>query len=198
MSVRGFCGVLMGLLLLLTSVSVFAGSCGTALLIIDMQANGLGSERVINMFSQPILDSVETITERVRATQIPIIYTSHMSGVMVDPETVPFAASIAPRDADHVLVRTDHDPINAALIALMEEEGVTRLIICGLYSTHCVDLAVSNASSLGYHVIVVKEGHGDFPENLTQANARQYQWTRLPNVAVVRLANLDLDALAAP
>ncbi|MFC2082669.1 isochorismatase family cysteine hydrolase [Candidatus Bipolaricaulota bacterium] len=198
MSVRGSFAVLIGMLLLFTSVSVLAGSCDTALLIVDMQANGLGAERVVNMFSQPILDSVEIIVERVRATEIPIIYTSHISTSMVDPETIPFPASITPRDADRILVRTDHPPMNDALIALMEEEGITRLIICGLYSTHCVDIAVCNASGLGYDVIVIKEGHGDFPENLTQANARQYQWTRLPNVAVVRSAHLDLDSLETP
>ena len=200
MNVRSFCGFLIGMLLLLTSVSVLAGPCDTILLIVDMQVDpfGLGSGRVVNVFSQPILDSVEAIVARVRATEIPIIYTSHISGSMQDPETVPFPASITPRDSDRVLVRTDHDPMTASLQALMEEEGFTRVIICGLYSTHCVDIAVCNASDLGYDVIVVTEGHGDVPENLTQASARQYQWARLPNVAVVRSANLDLDSLKTP
>ena len=198
MRVRDFCGLLIGMLLLFTSMSALAGSCDTALLIVDMQAGGLGSERVVNLFSQPILGSVETIVERVRATEIPIIYSSHISVLITDAETVQFPASIAPRDVDRVLVRTDHPPMNEALIALLEEEEITRLIICGLYSTHCVDLAVCAASDLGYEVIVVKEGHGDVPENLNQASARQYQWTRLANVAVVKSANLDLDSFATP
>ena len=108
MNARGSCGLLIALFLLFTSVPVLAGSCDTALLIVDMQVDllGLGAGRLVNVFSKPILGSVEAI--------------------------------------------------------------------------------------------VITEGHGDFLENLSQARARQYQWTRLTNVTVVKSANLDLHSLGTP
>jgi nicotinamidase-related amidase len=45
------------------------------------------------------------------------------------------------------------------LHSLLQERGVTKLIICGIQSEFCVDTTTRRALALGYPVVLVADGH---------------------------------------
>lgn len=198
---KRMCGMLVGFVLVM-SVAVFATqSCNTALLIIDLQTNllAIGGSRLQTVFNQPILESVEPIVVAARDSDLPIIYSKYVTGPLVDtPDMVRFPASIAPREDDFVVIRSGVDPLDPTLEALLHDEGITQLIVCGLYSTCCVDNAVCAADDLGYEIVVIVEGHGDYEANLVAARARQAAWKELEHVDVERFEDLDFSSFCRP
>lgn len=192
---------ILGLLMMGSLASFASQECGTALLVIDVQSNllAMGGSRLQTLFGEPILDSVEPIVEAARSAGLPIIYSKYVTGAMVEtPELVRIPDAIAPRDADFVVVRPGVDPLDETLLILLEEEGISQLIVVGLYSSCCVDNAVCAADDLGYEVIVLEEGHGDFAGNRALAVESQASWKELEYVTVERFDNVNFASFCNP
>ncbi|MFC2095096.1 isochorismatase family cysteine hydrolase [Candidatus Bipolaricaulota bacterium] len=197
MKYKRFVAMLLGTLLLSSSAAIASQACATALLIVDVQMNllAMGGSRLQTIYNQPILESVEAIVASARVSGLPIIYSKYVTGPLVaSPDLVRFPESIAPRDVDHVVVRSGVDPLDPTLVELLEQESISQLIVCGLYSTCCVDNAICAADELGYEIVVIVEGHGDYETNLVDARARQAVWKTMSNVVVEKFDDLDLSA----
>ena len=42
---------------------------------------------------------------------------------------------------------------------MLQKSGVTRLVICGMYTEFCVDTTTRRALSLGYPVLLISDAH---------------------------------------
>ncbi|MBE0636708.1 cysteine hydrolase [Candidatus Bipolaricaulota bacterium] len=188
--------------MVLASTANAAPTCRTALLVIDMQANLLafGGSRLQTVYGQPILERVESVVDLVRDAGLPMIYAKFVNGdLQTNADHFHFCESIAPAGSDTVIARTDPDVFaDPALHDLLQEEGITQLLICGLYSTCCVNTAVLRGAELGYSIVVIKDGHGDYQANRSAAIEAQAHWVSMENVRAVKLADIDLGSLCHP
>ena len=194
--------LLLCVIVILVSTSACAQSCETALLVIDVQSNILafGAQNMQTIFNQTILERVEQIVGEVRSAGLPIIYLKFVpEAFAANPEMIRISQSIAPMESDPVLWRLDPDPfVESELDALLDERGITQLLLCGIYSTCCVDTAIRSSTELGYRVIVIEDGHGDHVNNLSAARDIQAEWEAMSSVSIRKLAELDLTALCHP
>jgi len=179
-----------------------ASTCSTALLVIDMQADllAVGGSRLQTVYGQPILECVESIVGLVRDAELPIIYAKFVKGdLQTNAEHFHICESITPAGSDTVIARTDPNVFaDPALHDLLQERGITQLLICGLYSTCCVNTAVLSGTELGYSIVVIKDGHGDFQTNRSEAIEVQAHWVSMENVRVAKLVDIDLASLCHP
>ena len=191
--------LLVGVVMICTTAGQAAQSCETALLVIDMQSDLLGfaAQSMHTLFKQPILERVEVIVGSARTAGIPVIYLKIISAAFQsNPDMIRICASIAPTDSEIVLARTNPDPfVDTELDSLLREQGITQLLICGIYSTCCVDTTVRSSIELGYSVIVIQDGHGDHVNNLAGARKIQDEWKAMADVSVIKLADLSLSPL---
>ncbi len=49
--------------------------------------------------------------------------------------------------------------LRTELQTVLEERGISRLIVCGMHSEFCVDTTTRKALALGYPVVLVSDGH---------------------------------------
>jgi nicotinamidase-related amidase len=69
------------------------------------------------------------------------------------------------------------------LHALLQERGITHLIICGLQSEFCVDTTTRRALALGYPVTLVADGHTTIANGvLTAAQISAHHNETLANI----------------
>jgi nicotinamidase-related amidase len=194
--------LLLAILGICLPVAQAAQSCQTALLVIDMQMDllGFGGDRLQTIFREPILGRVEAIVEGARTAGLLVIHVKTVSeAFMSNPDIIRIPASIAPTESEVVIARSDISVFGGtSLDALLKAEGISQLLVCGLYSTCCVDTAIRAGAELGYGIVVVADGHGDFEANLAQARISQTEWIAMPNVSVAKLADLNWTALCRP
>ncbi|MBU6953373.1 cysteine hydrolase family protein [Hahella sp. HN01] len=133
-----------------------------ALLIIDMQV-GLctGEEAAFDVDN--LIARINDLAVKARKAKAPVIFMLHeeSAGALVY-ETEGWRLSpgltSAPEDI-HLRKKTPNSFHQTDLHALLQQHGVTRLVICGQQTELCLDTTVRQAFPLGYQVTLVKDGH---------------------------------------
>lgn len=191
--------LLVGVVAVCSLAGQAAESCQTALLVVDVQSDILafGAQNMQTVFKQPILERVEAVVDSVRLAGLPLIYLKFIPAAFAtNPDMIRISPSIAPMETDVVIGRVDPDPyVDTELDSLLTEQGITQLLICGIYSTCCVDTTIRSSIELGYNVIVIEDGHGDHVNSLAAARAIQDEWMAMAGVSVIKLADLSLSSL---
>ena len=144
----------------------------TALLIIDMQAcNFIGSDPVYR--GDELLSTVKELITWARDKGLHIIFVKHCGpeGAVDHPGAPGFDIHpvVAPGEND-IIVRKKHPDAfqDTNLESELESNNINHLIIAGIQTEYCVDTTCRRAYSLGYHVILVADGHSTWDtENLT-------------------------------
>ncbi|MFC2077868.1 cysteine hydrolase family protein [Candidatus Bipolaricaulota bacterium] len=184
--------VLIGVLLL-CSPSAFASQfCDTALLVIDMQTIYLSHAALANVDGLAILPKVAATIEAARSGGVPVIYAKNLdSRVSEDDESLGFPELIAPIKGDIVITKRDPDPFEETVLeSILNARGITRLIICGIWSSCCVKDAVLAATRLGLEVIVVADAHGDSVLSIPEIATLNSTWDAMNGVSAVRLEEI--------
>jgi nicotinamidase-related amidase len=141
--------------------------CGTALLVIDMQAgfdDPAWGER-----NNPMAEAnVAALVEGCRAMAIPVIHVHHDSPAAVGrlrpgtPGNAP-KPQTAPRDGEPVYrKRVNSAFIGTSLEADLLRQGVKSLIIVGLTTNHCISTSARMAGNLGFATFVVADATAAF------------------------------------
>ena len=131
-----------------------------ALLVIDVQ-QGLCEGEHAPWEVQSLLTRINALSAGARAAGCPVFWVQHQDALLV-PDSSAWqlhqALHTAPSD---VLVRktTPDAFLRTPLWALMQQLGVTRLVVCGVHTEFCVDTTVRRALALGCPVTLVADAH---------------------------------------
>jgi len=189
-------GVSVGILVLCMLTAPVALSCDTALLIMDVQTYYLETSSLVNVDLQPVLPSVVSTIAAARAGGIQLIYIQTLDPQLPeDDPRLEFADGAEPVDGDFVVTKTGANAfVHTDLESILESQEISRLIICGLWTTCCVKYAVSAAGSRGFEVIVVADAHGDSVIRIGEIKTWNETWDAMNGVSVVRLADIDFSS----
>lgn len=174
----------------------------TALLVIDAQTHLFTSEPVFE--SERTGRTLQGLVERARDAQAPVLFIRHDGGQgAADERGTPGWEILADLQPDAGTVTIDKDSDNAflrtGLAAWLLQNGIGRLVICGMLTEYCVDSTVRAAHDLGYSVILVADGHSTHDsETLSAAQIIAHHNTVLSGFAEVKpAAEVDFASAAA-
>ena len=133
----------------------------TALLIVDVQ-QGLFDEAYPE--DRVILNKIETLLNKARETNTPIIYMQHDGGpehpLHPGVSEWEIAPRVAPREGELVFGKHASDSFyETPLDETLRKLGVERLVVVGAMTQFCVDATCRSAASLEYDVVLVADGH---------------------------------------
>jgi nicotinamidase-related amidase len=134
----------------------------TALLIIDMQhALCSGEEAAFGIDN--VIEQINALSGQARASGSPVILIQHEEDegpLQFGSEGWALASDLFTTNEDiRLRKRTPNSFHETDLHRLLQERGVSRVVICGLQTEFCVDTTVRQALPLGYSVTLVADAH---------------------------------------
>ncbi|MGL4393089.1 MAG: isochorismatase family protein [Fusobacteriaceae bacterium] len=130
------------------------------LLVIDVQIGVIN----LNIFdSNRILDNINILINKARASKTPIIFVRHFenSGELAKTHA---NFNIHPKlnySSENLII--DKDTPNPFLGTKLNDElkklGATSLVVCGLMTEYCIDTTCRVGRSHGYEIELVKDAH---------------------------------------
>ncbi len=145
----------------------------TALLVIDAQADMFALDGLYD--GDRILKTLQDLIRLARASGSPVLFVRHDNEPDRPLERGTPGWEIAP-----VLSPASEDPIfdkdtpnaflRTGLATWVVQNGISRLVICGMQTEYCVDTTVRAAYSLGYPVVLVADGHSTFNSSALSAS----------------------------
>lgn len=144
----------------------------TALLIIDVQhALCTGEEAAFDI--DRVIERINAIGAQARTVGAPVILIQHeedRGSLQFGTDGWQLAAELATLPGDLRVRKTTPDSFHQTeLHRLLQERGVTHLVVCGLQSDFCVDTTVRRALALGYHVVLVADAHSTIDNGVLSA-----------------------------
>jgi nicotinamidase-related amidase len=134
----------------------------SALLIIDVQ-QGLCEGEGQAFDSQGVIARINAVAQKVRLAGLPVVFIQHESGpgyLEYGSAAWQLAKGLQTQPGDRFVRKTTPDSfLHTDLQALLQQQGVSELIICGMHTEFCVDTTSRRALALGYPVILVEDGH---------------------------------------
>jgi len=159
----------------------------TALLIIDVQhALCIGEEAAFDI--DQVIMRINAISAKAAAAGVPVILIQHEEddgSLQFDTRGWQLADDLVVRPGDLRIRKTAPDSFHqTGLQALLQEHGITRLVVCGLQSDFCVNSTVRRALELGYTVDLAADAHSTVDNGELSAA----QITAQHNAAFARMA----------
>ncbi|MBV8500218.1 MAG: cysteine hydrolase [Paucibacter sp.] len=144
----------------------------TALLIIDVQ-HALSHGEYAAFEADRVIVRINEVAARVRAAGAPVIVIQHeAAGGALAHGTSGWQLSrgLKVEPGDVLLRKMATDSFHGTeLQAVLQERGVTELIVCGFQSEFCVDTTTRRALALGYSVTLVADGHSTLDNGVLSA-----------------------------
>ncbi len=169
-----------------TFITMRKATMKTALLVIDVQQALCAGEWAC-FDIQNILPRINGLTAKARAAGALVILVQHEEdegSLQPGSDGWQLAAALDAQPGDiRVSKRTPDSFHRTDLQALLQERGVTELVICGLQSDFCVDTTTRRALALGYPVTLVADAHSTLDNGvLTAAQITAHHNTTLGNM----------------
>ena len=134
----------------------------TALLIIDMQ-HALCSGEDAAFGIDNVIEKINALSGRARASGSPVVLVQHEEDegpLQFGSEGWALADGLLTAAEDiRVRKRTPNSFHKTELHRLLQDRGVSRVVICGLQTEFCVDTTVRQALPLGYSVTLAADAH---------------------------------------
>ncbi|HKQ78575.1 MAG TPA: cysteine hydrolase family protein [Blastocatellia bacterium] len=144
----------------------------TALLVIDVQVGIIDHFPSYN--KDQVLANINDLLTRARAARVPVIYVRHDGG-----KGDPLEANTAGWSIHHRVAPVDDETIvdkqscssfyETPLQAMLNEGGVSHLIVTGCMTEYCIDTACRHATTLGFDVTLVGDAHTTIDNDLLKA-----------------------------
>jgi nicotinamidase-related amidase len=136
----------------------------TGLLVIDIQ-QGLCTGECPVADPQRVSERANTLSRQARAAGLPVIIVRHEedAGDLVHGSAgwqMAKGVEVAAGDL-RIRKRTPSSFEGTGLKALLDERGVTALVVCGMQSDFCVNATARAALALGYPVTLAADAHDD-------------------------------------
>lgn len=145
----------------------------TALLVIDAQTGiieGMSHDPVYQ--KEALLQTIHSLVTQARSRHIPVLYVQDLD---VAPEGDPAFAihpSIAPAPHEPVFRKKATDAFHGTdLHERLQEIGIDHLVIAGCKTEYCIDSACRRATTLGYDVTLVGDGHSTSDSSVMPAES---------------------------
>lgn len=156
-----------------------------ALLVIDVQ-QALFDTTPPPYQSDAVVEHINQLTDWARSQGYPVIYIQHEDEELVpDTHAWQLYEGLQPKEGDFYVRKATPDSfLRTNLQALLQEQGVDRLVICGYATDFCVDTTTRRAAGLGYPILLASDSHTthDKPHALA-ANIRQHHNQTLSSIS---------------
>jgi nicotinamidase-related amidase len=134
----------------------------TALLVIDVQ-QGLCEGEHDAFESRQLIERINRLSARARSAGAPVVFIQHETREAPfehGSRTWQLADGLLTAPGDLFLRKTASDSFHRTdLQSLLQQHGVTDLVVCGLHTEFCVDSTVRRALALGYPVVLAADAH---------------------------------------
>ncbi len=134
----------------------------SALLIIDVQ-QGLCEGEGQAFEPATLIVRINSVAQKMRQAGLPVIFIQHESGPGYLEHGTPawqLAHGLQTEPGDRFVRKTTPDSfLRTDLQELLQSQGVSELIVCGMHTEFCVDTTTRRALALGYPVVLVEDGH---------------------------------------
>ena len=136
-----------------------------ALLIIDVQLGMFENPLMPPVYGgEALLEKIDSLLSGARAAQIPVMYVQHNGGgghpLQVGSVPCQIHPGIQPQEGEVVVQKTTPDSFqDTVLQQALEARNIQELIVAGIQTEYCVDTTCRRASSLGYDVTLIEDGH---------------------------------------
>ncbi len=144
----------------------------TALLVIDVQVGIIDHFPAYN--KDQVLANINDLLAKARAAGVPVIYVQHDGGkghpLEAGAAGWQIHQSVAPVDGEPVVrKRSCSSFYETPLREMLDKAGISHLIVTGCMTEYCVDTACRHATTLGFDVTLVGDGHTTIDNNLLKA-----------------------------
>ncbi|WP_419877844.1 cysteine hydrolase family protein [Brevibacillus centrosporus] len=134
----------------------------TALLVIDAQVGIIEGNNNDSVFAKDsLVHTIQALIEQARTRSIPVLFVQDedvRDGL--GEEAFAIHPSLSPLPNEPVVWKRATDSFHGTdLHEQLQELGVTHLVITGCKTEYCIDSACRKATTLGYDVTLVKDGH---------------------------------------
>ena len=168
----------------------------TAVLVVDLQRALVEGEHAV-AGAEDYLARIGSLLDRARSEGVPVLHLQD-NGVedrLITRGTRGWELALPPADAEPVVAKDADDGfVGTPLADLLEERGITRLVVVGIQSEMCVAATARGALARGLRVVLPRDGHTtyDVPGDETGGVA-------VPAAQVSRVAEWSLgDAVEVP
>jgi len=144
----------------------------TALLVVDVQVGIIEGFRAYR--GREVLDQINKLLAKARATSTPIIYIQHdgEAGHPLEPGSSgwPIHRDIEPREDELIVHKRASDSFfETTLQQELERRSIKHLVVTGCMTEYCVDTTSRRAVSMGYDVTLVSDAHTTIDNKLLTA-----------------------------
>jgi nicotinamidase-related amidase len=132
----------------------------TALLIVDVQNDYFPGGRNELVGPIPAAEKVRVLLDAFRERKMPVVHVRHEStrqGATFFLPGTPGAQihdSVRPLDGEPIIVKNFPNSFRGTeLLPLLRNQGIERLVVCGMMTHMCIDSTVRAAFDHGFHVL---------------------------------------------
>jgi nicotinamidase-related amidase len=166
----------------------------SALVIIDVQ-QGMFSRSIPLHHADQLLDNITALVQRAHTAGIPVVYIQHTnkSSFPEGSEKWQFHPRVQPSDTDLVIQKPHSSAFNkTSLRQELESRSIKTVFIMGICTPNCVKNTCIDAKKLGYHVVLVEDGHSSAHKQAAEFIIKWNQ--RLHHDGIVKLRSTrDID-----
>ncbi|HZF37915.1 MAG TPA: cysteine hydrolase family protein [Blastocatellia bacterium] len=144
----------------------------TALLVIDVQVGIIDHFPSYN--KDQVLKNINDLLTKARAARVPVIYLRHDGGkghpLEAHTDGWPIHQRVAPVDGEPIVEKRSCSSFyETPLQAMLDEAGISHLIVTGCKTEYCIDTACRHATTLGYDVTLIGDAHTTIDNDLLKA-----------------------------
>jgi nicotinamidase-related amidase len=144
----------------------------TALLVIDVQ-RAICSGEWAAFDIHRVLERINGLIAKARAAAVPTIFIQHEESkgpFQFGTDGWQLADELAALPDDLRVRKTTPDSFyRTPLQDMLQQQGITRLVICGLQSDFCIDSTVRRALTLDYHAALASDAHSTLDDDVLTA-----------------------------
>jgi nicotinamidase-related amidase len=144
----------------------------TALLIINVQEAMYSYPNRYPFHGNLVLDNVKSLLERARASDVPVVFVQHTAKeeFTKGSRTWRICEEVSPREGEAVVEKPEWDAFHDTnLQAVLQEMGVTKLVVSGLQTELSIDTTCRRAFSMGYDTVLAEDAHTTFESRIMPA-----------------------------
>jgi nicotinamidase-related amidase len=168
----------------------------TAVLVVDAQRALVEGEHAV-ADADGLLDRIGALLDRARDSDIPVLHLQDngLEDKLITRGTPGWELALAIADNEPVIAKDRDDGFDGTELAeLLEDRGITRLVVVGIQSEMCVAATARGALSRGLQVVLPRDGHTTYDVPADDAGGRA-----VPAAQVARVAEWSLgDSIEVP